>query len=161
MTEEMSKCPVCGNQMHYVEQYQQWYCYTCGRYYQPQPLPSYPTVEQTPFQQARYLSDKSELPSEQPQQYAPNYTYVPSPENYQIHNSARQQTPISNSCVLEWIGLLITIPVVIYFILGFLDVILYGPMFLPSTLSMIIVCGIGAVGYALYDTGKEKCASSK
>ena len=31
----MSACPKCGNDMKYIEQYEQWFCYTCGQYMQP------------------------------------------------------------------------------------------------------------------------------
>ena len=33
----MAKCPQCGNELSYVEQYKQWYCYTCQKYQQPAP----------------------------------------------------------------------------------------------------------------------------
>jgi hypothetical protein len=31
----MSACPKCGNDMKYIEQYEQWFCYTCGQYMSP------------------------------------------------------------------------------------------------------------------------------
>ena len=33
----MSQCPVCGNALTWVEQYKQWYCYSCKAYRQPAP----------------------------------------------------------------------------------------------------------------------------
>jgi len=32
----MSVCPVCGGQLTFVKQYNQWYCHRCQRYQQPQ-----------------------------------------------------------------------------------------------------------------------------
>lgn len=47
----MSACPKCGNDMKYIEQYEQWFCYTCGQYMQPpesQPGTEEPPTQQTP-----------------------------------------------------------------------------------------------------------------
>jgi uncharacterized protein (TIGR00266 family) len=45
----MSTCPRCGNQMKYVEQHGQWFCYTCGQYQPPQQ-----PYQQTPQPQQQY-----------------------------------------------------------------------------------------------------------
>ena len=34
---KMTRCPSCNNEMNYVEQHSQWYCYTCHRYQQAAP----------------------------------------------------------------------------------------------------------------------------
>lgn len=34
--DKMSACPKCGSQMKFVEQYGQWFCYSCGQYHQVQ-----------------------------------------------------------------------------------------------------------------------------
>ena len=31
----MSQCPMCGNQMSFIDQYNQWYCYQCQQYNHP------------------------------------------------------------------------------------------------------------------------------
>ncbi|UCF07186.1 MAG: TIGR00266 family protein [Thermoplasmata archaeon] len=59
----MSTCPRCSGQLKYIQQYNQWFCYTCGQYMQPQqrdqpPLSQYqpPKVqpkEQQPVAQAK------------------------------------------------------------------------------------------------------------
>lgn len=31
----MSTCPKCGSEMKFIEEYKQWFCYTCGQYMTP------------------------------------------------------------------------------------------------------------------------------
>ncbi len=58
----MSRCPNCGKALHYVQEYQQWYCYTCQAYHQP-------AQQQQPQQQQPQA--QHEQPQEQPQQPQP------------------------------------------------------------------------------------------
>lgn len=67
----MDLCPVCGSQMSYVSQYQQWYCNYCQGYRQPRPQqyqqpPPPPPPQQTQVQQVQY-----QQPAQQPHQYPP------------------------------------------------------------------------------------------
>lgn len=55
----MSVCPKCGNEVKFIEQYGQWFCYTCGQYIQPaQPQPAAP---QQPPQAAPVAKGPGEL----------------------------------------------------------------------------------------------------
>ena len=65
----MSHCPNCGKALHYVQEYQQWYCYTCQAYHQP--------AQQHAQQQQPQA--QHEQPQEQPQQ--------PQPEAQPVHTA--------------------------------------------------------------------------
>ena len=47
----MATCPKCGMHIEYVEQYAQWYCYSCGQYLQ-QPQQQYPMHQFQPRPQS-------------------------------------------------------------------------------------------------------------
>ena len=95
----MSQCPNCGNQMSYVEQYQQWYCYTCQKYNQPvqaqpahqqpqqshqQPQPQQPAQE--PLAQPA-VHEQPQQPQQQPQHTQPAPVSAGTvPENETIHS---------------------------------------------------------------------------
>jgi hypothetical protein len=66
----MAPCPTCGRELNYVEQYGQYYCYTCQQYQQPSaraapppppppPPPGY--VPPPPYQTSRPPTSKSKF----------------------------------------------------------------------------------------------------
>ena len=44
----MSVCPVCGNQLSFIQQYNAWYCYNCKEYRQPPAQTPPPAAPQAP-----------------------------------------------------------------------------------------------------------------
>jgi len=57
----MANCPQCKGQLNYIEQYKQWYCYNCKKYFAPaqqaapaqaQPVQQQPVQQQVPQQPA-------------------------------------------------------------------------------------------------------------
>ena len=63
----MSNCPRCGKQLSYIQQYGQWYCYSCQQYFQPaqaaQPAQQY----QQSAQQHQQPAQQRKQPTQQPQ----------------------------------------------------------------------------------------------
>lgn len=71
----MSNCPKCGKQMSYIEQYGQWYCYTCRQYRGAAQTPQPVQQRQQPAQQYQQPAQQRQKPA---QQYKP-----PQPGAYQ------------------------------------------------------------------------------
>ena len=77
----MPNCPKCGGPVTYVEQYKQWYCYTCKEYHAlpgaappaPQAQPAQP--QQYPQQQPAYQAQPAQQTYQQPAQQPAQQTY--------------------------------------------------------------------------------------
>ncbi|MBI5000358.1 MAG: hypothetical protein HZB92_02370 [Euryarchaeota archaeon] len=85
----MPNCPKCGGQVSYVEQYKQWYCYTCKEYHALPGAapPAQPAQPQQYGQQPAYQAQ----PTQQYQAQQPAYQAQPAQQTYQ--QPAYQQYP--------------------------------------------------------------------
>jgi hypothetical protein len=77
----MSACPACWSQMSFIEQCQQWYCYNCRAYRQPQQPPPPPPPTQQQYGQP---AAQQQPPPVQPQHYQ-------QPVQQQQYSPAQQQ----------------------------------------------------------------------
>ncbi len=75
----MSSCPICGNQMKFVEQHKQWFCYSCGQYQQTQQQYQAPSPQQQPQQQYSPPQNPNAGPSQSSGAVGLEYETVHSP----------------------------------------------------------------------------------
>jgi hypothetical protein len=93
----MSICPSCGNQMNYIQQYGQWFCYYCQRYQSPVYQPT--IAHQQTYRQLNQQYPTSQYPTQSP--------------SYQQQDSNRSPASQTKSKKGKKIGTIIALVVIV------------------------------------------------